>query len=170
MEAAMSWKHGVIGSLVTMALLGGLAAMSPRWWPAPANAEGMTDHAGWLGHRHRGGGFAHLCQGDHAAMLDAAIAYLERRIDPSEAQAKAFARFTDALRAGAAALAAGCFDTEMPAPHTDAPSGLAATEAMMAAGLEALRTVRPSFDALYAVLDERQREVLNELWHRRGAA
>lgn len=159
----MSWKHGVIGSLVTTALLGGLALAAPRWWPAPAYADGAAGHAGGFGPRHHGGGFAHLCQGDHGAMLAAVIIYLERRLDPNETQAEAFARLTDALRSGAATLAAGCFETEAPEQRADAPSSLAATEAMLAAGLEALRTIRPAFDMLYAMLDARQREVLDEV-------
>jgi len=51
-----------------------------------------------------------------------------------------------------------------------APERLARMEAMTAAGLDALREVRPRFDAFYATLSDAQKQALDEMGprHRRG--
>jgi hypothetical protein len=43
-------------------------------------------------------------------------------------------------------------------------------ETKMTAALAALREVRPAFDALYAVLDEDQRETLDDLFTHRASS
>ncbi len=54
--------------------------------------------------------------------------------------------------------------TAEPTP-ADETSGAALQkmETLLSSGLAALRAVRPSFDALYAVLDDGQREALDDL-------
>lgn len=154
------WRFALIGSLVTAGLLGGLAAGSHRFGPRFAFADTPRHHGFGLWHADKGAD--HLC-GDHRdAAIDAAVAYLKRAIDPTDAQVEPFDLFAQSLSRATALMERVCV------PASQAPSTAAASleqmEAMMAAGLAALREVRPSFDALYAVLDKEQRETLDNLF------
>ena len=69
--------------------------------------------------------------------------------------------FAEALRAASDSLEGVCADAAA-APAT-APEGLALAEAALAAGTEAVRDIRPAFEALYAALDADQRASLDNL-------
>jgi hypothetical protein len=57
---------------------------------------------------------------------------------------------------------------ERPGRDATAPERMAHMEAVLTAGLEGVREVRPRFDAFYAGLSERQREGLDELLRHGG--
>jgi hypothetical protein len=82
---------------------------------------------------------------------------MERRIQPTDAQKPDF----DALKTAAAKaeeqLKAAC-PTEAERADMTPPGRLNLAEKRMSAGLEALRTIKGPFDALYAKLDDKQRD------------
>jgi hypothetical protein len=163
------WRYALIGSVVGAGIIGALAAGAQRFGPRQAFAEAWPHHG--FGHRHHGeaGPLGHFCGEDREAALDAAIAYLERKVEPSAAQAGSFARFAESMRRAGAVMAGACAPDMAASEPASAAASLARLEAMMAAGLEALREARPAFDALYAVLHEGQRKTLDDmLAHRAG--
>lgn len=160
---ARKWLYALIGSLVTSGVLGGVAAGSHRYGPRAALADAPRHHG--FGHWHggHGDGWSHLCAQPDAA-LDGITAYLKRALAPTEAQAEAFARLARSLGDAASLMARACDGGGSASADETAAAALERMETLMAAGLEALRGVRPAFDALYAVLDERQRATLDALF------
>ena len=92
-------------------------------------------------------------------------ARLETTLRPTDAQKADFEALKQALTKAEATLKASC-PTEAETANQAPPARLALAEKRMAAGLEALRTVRPAVDTLYAKLDDRQRDALR--WMPRG--
>ena len=134
-------------------------------------------HHGW---RHHGGqmgpmGFfgpgGRFCGKDSAEMADHMLVRLEHKIKPTEAQKPAFEDLKTAVKTAAdkvqQACPAGAAQTapgEQPATAQSPIERLAAAETMTAATLDAIKTVRPAAEKLYASLDDGQKKALSERW------
>jgi len=67
-------------------------------------------------------------------------------------------------------MATACAPDAQTVEAGSAAASLERMEALMEAGLAALREIRPAFDALYAVLDDAQRKTLDGAFaHRAGS-
>ena len=90
---------------------------------------------------------------------------IERTVRPTEAQRAAFDALKDASNKAADIVAAAC----PRAFPSSAAARLAATETRLEAMLQALKTVRPAFDAFYATLNDAQKARLDASrpgdWH-----
>jgi len=86
-------------------------------------------------------------------------ARLERSVTLTDAQKPDFEALKAAMTKAEATLKAGC-PTEAERNDRTPTGRLALAEKRMTAGLEAIRTVRPVFDAFYAKLDDKQRDQL----------
>jgi hypothetical protein len=87
-----------------------------------------------------------------------------RRVQPNDAQKKLLDDARTASTKAAAKIAETC-PAEFP---TSATARLTFMEKRMEGMLEAIRTVRPSFEAFYAALDASQKTKLDGLEARRG--
>ena len=93
------------------------------------------------------------------APVEARLAYLKNELKITAEQSAAWDRYADAYRSTSKSL------SSIPAPmmRGDLPSRMAAQESMMAAELEAMRTVSGPLTALYAVLTADQKRTADEL-------
>ncbi len=163
----MSMKSLAIAAAGFLALSGAaLAQQPPASGQGPGGAQGsgmMRDHQGMMGGRMWGHGMhdggmmmgRRYCESKDA-MAPKIIGRLENSIKPTDAQKPEM----DALRA-AATKAEAIVRAACPAAGDDdrsPPARLAQMEKNATAMAEALKTVRPAFDALYAKLDDKQRD------------
>ncbi len=102
------------------------------------------------------------CDRDFTALVADGKTHLAITAD----QESAWTAFTDSLDHTSDRLKTLCGD--MRALPATAPEALALAETATVAGLEAIRDVRPAFNALYAVLDDEQRATINEHMARHG--
>ena len=84
---------------------------------------------------------------------------IQRVIKPTDAQKVEFEAFKVAVTTAEAGLSASC-PKQGEAIDRTPPGRLAAMETHLAAMLTAVKTVRPAADALYAKLDDKQRDAL----------
>lgn len=143
---------GVTAGLVLLASGAGFAQAAKDG----AFQHGMGRGMGMMGQR--------FCQADES--WGARIAdRIERVIRPTDAQKADLEALRAAIAKAEGQLKAGC-PTEAELADGTPPARLALMEKRLNAGLEAVRTVRPAFDQLYAKLDDTQRDRLR--WLRRG--
>lgn len=109
--------------------------------------------------RQRGEGRGHAgagwCGADWAG-LEAWDGYVVRALSLTDEQSTAWTRLRAAIQSTRPSLEQACADV----PATDAT--MARAETMLTLGLEAVRQVRPAFEAFYAVLTDEQRRMLDE--------
>ena len=122
---------------------------------------GATPH-GWHADRH-GGGISHLCSADEGR-TDSLLAHAEAELEITASQQESWNRLSAAISDAHTRLQAICGEL---GDADTAPEKLAQAEAMMAVGTDAIREMRPAFDALYAQLDDRQRARIDDLLARR---
>jgi len=91
--------------------------------------------------------------------VDRMLERLEERVKPTEAQQGVFADFRTAAKTAADKVKASC-PIERP---RNVPERLAMAEKRAEAALDALRTVRPAADKLYAALSDEQKAEMNGL-------
>ena len=145
-------------------ILSGVAAILAVGGASYAYAE--RGHGPMGGPGMMGGGMmgARFCAADEP-FAPRILDRMERRIQPTDAQKPEF----DALKVAAAKaeqqLKAAC-PTEAERADMTPPGRLNLAEKRMSAGLEALRTIKAPFDALYAKLDDKQRDRMR--WAQRG--
>jgi hypothetical protein len=104
------------------------------------------------------GPMGHICEAKDPIgprLLD----HLQRAIKPTDAQKPEFEALKAALTSAEASVKASCPADPMTVDHTP-PGMLAGMEQHLTAMLGAVKTVRPAFDALYAKLDDKQRDAL----------
>jgi hypothetical protein len=109
----------------------------------------------------RGGFHLGMFCGD-GSRIDRMLERLEERVKPTEAQKQVFADFKAAAKTAADKVRNAC-PIERP---RNVPERLAMAEKRVEAALDALRTVRPAADKLYAALADEQKAELNGLRHR----
>ena len=121
-------------------------------------------YRGW-GH-HRGRGFDRICSDQRAERLENGIEFADAflRLEPS--QTEAWNKLTASLRAGSDRVGKACETLQSGGWPEKAPEKLAALETVMTAGLDIVKEVRPSFDAFYATLDDKQKAALDSVLER----
>ena len=110
-----------------------------------------------------GGRFAGPCDPGAAGMAGWRIEQIERAVRPTDAQRTALNDLRAASTKAAEALAGAC-PSEVPRSSTER---LGFMEKRMEAMLQAIKTVRPAFDALYASLSDEQKGRLDSAGPRR---
>ncbi|MBI3707320.1 MAG: Spy/CpxP family protein refolding chaperone [Proteobacteria bacterium] len=156
----MKLKRTILISLLTALGIGGAAHAYDRWSGPPRG------DAGWHHARWHGGGADGWCGGERDQRLGDLIAYAESQLKLTPDQAGAWAHLTAVLRDETASFAKACQDAGA-AGNARVTADLARAETMMETGLRALQRLRPSVEALHAVLNEQQRATFDELVARR---
>lgn len=144
-------------AFVTVCLIG--AGEAQPYGPDRGWGGGMMMGPGMMG----GFGFGRICTSDAAGFAEWRIARLERALKPTEAQREAFNNFKKASATASQAVSGSCPVTF---PST-ATARLEAMEKRMEAMLQAVKTIRPAFDALYATLSDEQKVILDDNGYRR---
>ncbi len=157
-------RKSLLGLGAGVALLGGLG------FAVAAPGDGPGGH-GWMHAKMHGGKHGERGQwGERFCASDQTFApriaeRLEGTIRPTEAQKPEFDALKAAMEKAETGMKAAC-PTQAERDDRTPPGRLALAEKRMSAGLDAIRTVRPAFDALYAKLDDTQRDRLR--WVRGG--
>ncbi|MFO1151752.1 MAG: Spy/CpxP family protein refolding chaperone [Alsobacter sp.] len=151
----MTRKVLILSGLAAILAVGGAGLAYAERGHGPMGGPGMMG-PGMMGPR--------FCAADEP-FAPRILDRMERRIQPTDAQKPEF----DALKAAAAKaeqqLKAAC-PTDAERADMTPPGRLNLAEKRMSAGLEALRTIKGPFDALYAKLDDKQRDRMR--WAGRG--
>ena len=130
----------------------------PGWGPGMMMGPGMMGPGMGSGMMGRG-----LCSPRVAGFAEWRIDRIERAISPNDAQKAALGELRTASTKAAEALRAAC---PQDYPKT-ASERLERMEKRMEAMLQAVKTVRPAFDAFYASLDSDQKARLDAAGPRR---
>jgi hypothetical protein len=135
-------KKTIFAGAVTLLVAGGgLAAV----------AQGMKHHDVY-------GPMGRMCDANDP-MSPRLIERLQRTIKPTDTQKFEFDALKAALTSAETTVKATCPVDPMTVDHTP-PALLSNMEQHLTAMLSAVKTVRPAFDALYAKLDDKQRDAL----------
>ena len=121
------------------------------WGPGMMMGPGMM---GWGGGR---GGMGAVCDPRGAGLAEWRMERIERLINPTEAQRVALNNLRTASSKAAEIVVAAC-PREFPA---NAPARLELMEKRLDAMQQAIKTVRPAFDAFYATLNDEQKARIN---------
>jgi hypothetical protein len=149
-------------------LTGAIAALAigATGFVAFANDRGERRHGG-MHDMMRGGGpmmMGRICA-EKDSMAPRMIERLEKRIQPTDAQKPDVEALKTAAVKAEATMKAAC-PTQAERDDRSPPARLALAEKRMSAALEAIKTIRPPFDALYAKLDDKQRDSLRWMRHK----
>ncbi len=125
---------------------------------------GRRSHSWW----HSRTGTGHFCGSGHTKHLDGMGELVEGLFGFTSEQSEAWRRLMTALREGRNSVETSCSAFSDQAGTRSAPAQLAAVEAAMASEIDAFKTVRPAFDSFYALLSERQRLPVDNLFARYG--
>ena len=128
----------------------------PGWGPGMMMGPGMM---GWGGPGGRGGmaGFGGMCNPRAAGLAEWKMERIEKVVKPNETQRAALEALRTASTKAAEMVSAAC-PQDVPA---SAPARLEAMEKRMDVMLQAIKTVRPAFDAFFATLNDEQKAQLN---------
>ena len=125
------------------------------WFDGP----GMMMGPGMMG----GGGFNFMCNPRAAGFAEWRVARIEAAVKPTEAQRGALNDLRTASQKAADTISAAC-TSDFPTKSTER---MAAMEKRVEAMLQAIKTVRPAFEAFYATLDDQQKARLDDIGPRR---
>lgn len=139
-----------------------LAVLDPVAWATQYRGR---DHAG---HRDGNDVMARLCGDEFDGRLRGLTGYVVDWLELDATQRTAWDRVEAALADGMTTLRGLCGDMPATAAGSTAPERLAQAEAFMEAGTEAVRKLRPTFEAFYATLGEAQRASLDDALAGRG--
>ena len=134
----------------------------PGAGPGPGSGPGPRGH-GWgrgmmMGPGMMGmGGMGGMCDPRGAGLAEWRMERIERLVNPNDAQRAALDNLRNASTKAAEIVAAAC-PREFPASAT---GRLALMEKRLDAMQQAIRTVRPAFDAFYATLNDEQKARVN---------
>jgi hypothetical protein len=155
---AFTRKTLVVAGLAALVAGGGVAVAQGRHGDGMGMGHGMGP--GMMG----GGRMGERFCAAKDPMAPAMATRIETRLKPTDAQRADFEALKAAMVRAEQTLKAAC-PTEAERGDRTPPARLAMAEKRMAAGLEALRTVRAPFDTLYAKLDDKQRDQLRWSGH-----
>jgi hypothetical protein len=102
--------------------------------------------------------------------VDGLIGFVEGYLALGPEQAEAWQRLAEALRRGQASLESACEAPEPTAGENPTTVQLAQAEALLATGLDVVRSLRPALADFYASLTGAQRAALDALLARHGAS
>ncbi len=151
MPTSTSKVVSVLSALVLLTFAASPVAAQPAgpaWGPRMMMGPGMMD---W-----RIMGRA-ICDPHAAGLAEWRVDTIERAIQPTDAQRLALTELKAASAKAADMISAAC-PRDLP---QSAPARLEAMEKRIDAMLEAVKTVRPAFDALYASLNDEQKARLD---------
>jgi hypothetical protein len=147
-----------IAALLLAIATGAASAQPGLFGPGMMMGPGMMHGPGMWGGR-----FSGPCDPGAAGLAGWRIDQIERVVRPTDAQRTVLDDLRTASTKAAEALASAC-PREIPQSSTQR---LDFTEKRMEAMLQAIKTVRPAFDALYASLSDEQRARLDSVGPRR---
>jgi len=145
---------------------GGPGPRGPGFGPGPGGfgwGPGMMMGPGMMGGRGFMGGTRMLCDPRAAGLTGWRLSQIQRAVGLTDAQRKALDDLRAASTKAAEAIAAAC-PTEVPATSA---ARMAFMEKRMEAMLQAIKTVRPAFDAFYGSLSDAQKARLDAAGPRR---
>lgn len=138
-----------------------LSASSTQAQPGPGGrGPGMMMGPGMMGSGMMGGG---MCSPQAAGLAEWRVEQIERAVRPTDAQRAALNELKTASSKAAETIAAAC-PREFPATST---GRLDLMEKRLDAMVQAVKTVRPAFDAFYATLTADQKAALDKAGPRR---
>jgi LTXXQ motif family protein len=138
-----------------------LSASSAQAQPGPGGrGPGMMMGPGMMGSGMMGGG---MCSPQAAGLAEWRVEQIERAVRPTDAQRAALNELKTASSKAAETIAAAC-PREFPATST---GRLDLMEKRLDAMVQAVKTVRPAFDAFYATLTADQKTALDKAGPRR---
>jgi LTXXQ motif family protein len=152
-------RKSCLGGLTAVALVVTCAAATAQPFDAPGWGPGMMMGPGMMGAR----GLSFMCNPRAAGFAEWRIERIEAAVRPTEAQRGALNELRTASAKAVEIISAAC-TTDFPAKSTER---LAAMEKRVEAMLQAIKTVRPAFDAFYAALDDQQKARLDDIGPRR---
>ena len=158
----MNWISRVLvvtGACVMTFVVGG-APLTAQQSPPPAadkNAvvliPGVMTGPGTMGPR----GFRRLCTPRSVGLYEWQVRWIERVVRPTEAQRAALNDLQSASSKALATMSTAC-KTEMP---TTTKAELEMMDNRLETMSQAVKTLRPAFDAFYASLDQQQQQRLD---------
>lgn len=143
----------IASAMIALAALAGAAGAQPMAGGPGMMGPGSMGPEMMMGR----GGFGPMCDPAAAGFAERRISRLERLIKPTDAQRSKFDEFKEASNKAAAIMRATC---PADAPATT-PGRMEAMEKRMDAMLQAVKSVRPALDALYATLSDEQKARLD---------
>lgn len=145
----MFWTRKTKIALAAAALAGAVPTLAAASW-----------HGGWQGWGHGRHASHHgdWCAGGGDARLGEAMALIEMQLALKPEQQHAWARLAETVETTSRELKAACGATA-----ADVPGEVRRLEAGIEAGLQAVRTIRPRIEQLYAALEPDQRARLDGL-------
>jgi hypothetical protein len=166
-------KTTLLAGLAGITALGALGAGVLSAAPPPPPLGDLPAGMAWearAGHWGRG---PHMgpafCGPARDERLDRLVDMVEGFANFTPEQEPAWVKLRDSVRSASGKLDTACNAMRDAGRDATPPARLAGIETMLGAGLEAVREVRPSFDAFYATLNDRQKAALDRLieGHRR---
>lgn len=154
---ALSYSRLIAAAMLSLALYAPAQAQpgpGPGWMMGPGMMHGP---------RMWGPGFGGMCNPRFAGLAEWRVDQIERAVKPTDAQQATLKELRVASTKAVEALTAAC-PTDLP---RTAGERLAFMEKRMEAMLQAVKTVRPAFDAFYASLDSDQKARLDAAGPRR---
>jgi hypothetical protein len=158
----MNWMSRVLVAI-------GVCVMTSVTWGAPVAAQqspspavdknaivlipGVLTGPGTMGPR----GYRRLCTPRSVGLYEWQVRWLERVVRPTEAQRAALNDLQSASSKAIATMATAC-KAEMP---TTTKAGLEMMDNRLQIMSQAVKTLRPAFDAFYASLDRQQQQRLD---------
>jgi hypothetical protein len=146
------YVHGMAAVIAFVLTCAGATAQ-PGWGP------GMMMGPGMMG----AGGFSFMCNPRAAGFAEWRMERIEAAVQPTEAQRAALNELRTQSAKAADTISAAC-TADFPATSTQR---LELMEKRVEAMLQAIKTVRPAFDAFYALLDDQQKARLDAIGPRR---
>jgi LTXXQ motif family protein len=164
----MNWISRVLvvtGVCVMTSVVGGVPAAAQQS-PSPSADKdaivlipGVLTGPGTTGPR----GYRRLCTPRSVGLYEWQVRWIERVIRPTEAQRAALNDLQSASSKAIATMATAC-KAEMP---TTTKAGLEMMDNRLEVMSQAVKTLRPAFDAFYASLDRQQQQRLDAFGPRR---
>ncbi len=149
-----------LGAAATGAALLVLTTFAAGAQPGPGWGPGMMMGPGMMGPGMMGGG---MCSPRGAGLAEWRIEAIERTVHPTDAQKNALNDLKAASAKAAEMIAAAC-PREIPETPT---ARLELMEKRLDTMLQAVKLVRPAFDAFYTTLSDQQKTALNKASPRR---
>jgi len=141
-----------LAAIAAAATLAGSSSFGQTPPPAPPTQQAQPDRAAW---RHR------VCT-EHYARTVGRVAYLEAKLELTPDQQPLWAKWRDAVNAGAAPVRDAC--SQSPSQSGERPNVVerqAYIGRVVMARAQALQNAQPALAALYEALHPEQREILD---------
>ena len=159
-------KHVLAGlaGVVALASLGAgvlsAASPSPVAGDGPQALAWQARGGHWERHGRMGPAF---CGPNRDERIERMVGMVEGFANFTAEQQPAWEKLRDSVRSASGKLDTACGAMRGTGRDAPPPARLAGLETMLSAGLDAVREVRPSFDAFYATLNDKQKAAIDRL-------